>query len=79
VWRAATLAAVLISVAFFTLFNGNPLGLPQAWRSGCTFRAVLFGSCGGRSRSVARLAAFASGGIRWTTALPAMLQLEPPW
>ena len=42
VWLGTTLAAVLMSVAFFSLWRGNPLGLPMGPTTAVYFPVCLF-------------------------------------
>lgn len=42
VWLVATVAAVLVSVAYFSLWNGNPMGLPEGVTIGLYFPICVF-------------------------------------
>jgi hypothetical protein len=42
IWLVATLAAVIISGAFFSLWNGNPAGLPEGLTTGLYFLVCIF-------------------------------------
>ena len=42
IWLAATAAAVIVSVAFFSLWNGNPAGLPEGLTIGLYFPICIF-------------------------------------
>ena len=41
-WLAATVAAILISAAFFSLWNGNPIVLPEGVTIGLYFTICVF-------------------------------------
>jgi len=42
VWRVASVAAVLVSLAFFSLWNGNPAGLPEGLTTALYFPICIF-------------------------------------
>jgi hypothetical protein len=42
IWLVATLAALIISGAFFSLWNGNPAGLPEGLTTGLYFLVCIF-------------------------------------
>ncbi len=75
VWQVAFVLAGLVSIAFFSLWRGNPAHLPKGVTTALTFQSACSGSSGGQPRFDVRPVSNRQRGIKCGMAERAMLQV----